>query len=191
MPIRSRQLADQPSLVNNGGTGLSYYSRGDMLFASGTNSLARIGVGGNGDVLVVNNGLPQWSEVRTVPLGNSGDILYSNGSAWQTLTIGLSNYFLKVVSGLPTWIDLFGVSNTFTATQNFTDIKASGNIGAGISTQDASAVLQANSTTKGFLPPRMTTTERDNIASPAEGLIIYNTTTKTVQFHNGTIWGNI
>jgi len=41
----------------------------------------------------------------------------------------------------------------------------------------ASAMLQADSTTKGFLPPRMTTTQRNAIASPAEGLMIYNTTT--------------
>ena len=39
----------------------------------------------------------------------------------------------------------------------------------------ASAVLQATSTTKGFLPPRMTQTERNAIASPAIGLEIYQT----------------
>jgi hypothetical protein len=39
----------------------------------------------------------------------------------------------------------------------------------------ASAVLQATSTTKGFLPPRMTQTQRNAIASPAIGLEIYQT----------------
>ena len=43
---------------------------------------------------------------------------------------------------------------------------------------NASALLTLNSTTKGFLPPRMTTTQRDAIASPTQGLIIHNTTTE-------------
>jgi len=39
----------------------------------------------------------------------------------------------------------------------------------------ASAILQADSTTKGFLPPRMTTGQRTGITSPAAGLIVYDT----------------
>lgn len=58
----------------------------------------------------------------------------------------------------------------------------------GNTTIDASAYLQIDSTTQGFLPPRMTTTERDNIALPATGLTVYNTTTNTTDYFNGTIW---
>ena len=54
--------------------------------------------------------------------------------------------------------------------------------------QVASAVLEVSSTTKGFLPPRMTTAERDLIATPAEGLMIYNTSTNRPYFFNGTSW---
>jgi len=52
----------------------------------------------------------------------------------------------------------------------------------------ASAILDAASTTKGFLPPRMTTTQRDAITSPATGLVIYNTTTSQLNYYNGTAW---
>jgi hypothetical protein len=55
----------------------------------------------------------------------------------------------------------------------------------------ASAILEAKSTTKGFLPPRMTTTQRDAIASPATGLQVYNTTTNTSDYYNGTAWVSI
>jgi len=55
-------------------------------------------------------------------------------------------------------------------------------------TLDASAKLQVDSTTKGFLPPRMTETERDAISSPAAGLMIYNTTTNTAECWNGSAW---
>jgi hypothetical protein len=53
---------------------------------------------------------------------------------------------------------------------------------------DASAVMQADSTTQGFLPPRMTETERDAISSPAAGLMVYNTTTNTAECWNGSAW---
>jgi hypothetical protein len=58
----------------------------------------------------------------------------------------------------------------------------------GYDTVATSAMLQVNSTTKGFLPPRMTTTQRNAIASPAAGLIVYDTTLNLPHFFNGTIW---
>ncbi len=52
------------------------------------------------------------------------------------------------------------------------------------STPAASAILDISSTTKGFLLPRMTTAERDLIAAPATGLMIYNTTTSAFNYYN-------
>lgn len=57
-----------------------------------------------------------------------------------------------------------------------------------------SAVLEANSTTQGFLPPRMTSTQRDLITSPTQGLIIYCTNCGTngeVEVYDGISWTNI
>jgi hypothetical protein len=51
-----------------------------------------------------------------------------------------------------------------------------------------SAILSATSTTRGFLPPRMTTTQRDAIATPATGLKVYNTTTNTTDTYDGATW---
>jgi hypothetical protein len=50
-----------------------------------------------------------------------------------------------------------------------------------------SAQLQVDSTTKGFLPPRMTSTQRDAIEATA-GLLIYNTTDNNLNYYNGTSW---
>ena len=52
----------------------------------------------------------------------------------------------------------------------------------------ASAILQLDSTTQGMLPPRMTTTQRDAIATPAQGLVIYNTDTNFYNYWNSTSW---
>jgi len=60
--------------------------------------------------------------------------------------------------------------------------------GIGTTTPHASAQLEVSSTTKGFLPPRMTTEQRDNIANPATGLIIYNTTTNTLEYKITSGW---
>ncbi len=40
----------------------------------------------------------------------------------------------------------------------------------------------------GFLLPSYTTTQQNAIASPATGLMIFNTTTSTVKYYNGSAW---
>jgi hypothetical protein len=49
------------------------------------------------------------------------------------------------------------------------------NVGIGTASPNASALVDITSTTKGFLPPRMTSTQRAAISSPAVGLVIYQT----------------
>lgn len=53
-----------------------------------------------------------------------------------------------------------------------------------------SALLDMQSTSRGLLPPRMNTTERDAIASPATGLMLYNTTVNKLQVWDGSTWQN-
>jgi hypothetical protein len=51
-----------------------------------------------------------------------------------------------------------------------------------------SAKLQVDSTTQGALLPRMTTTQRNAIVTPATGLIVYDTTLLSFYQYNGTSW---
>jgi len=70
-----------------------------------------------------------------------------------------------------------------------TTVSIQAQVGIGITTPAASAQLDVSSTTKGFLPPRMTTTQRNAITTPvAAGLTIYNTTIGGIQIYNGTTW---
>jgi hypothetical protein len=55
-------------------------------------------------------------------------------------------------------------------------LDTSGNLGIGTSSPNASAILDAQSTTKGVRMPNMTATEKNAIASPAAGLMVYDTT---------------
>lgn len=59
-------------------------------------------------------------------------------------------------------------------------------------TADASAILELKSTTQGFLPPRMDSTARTSISSPAVGLIVFDTTTDSLWvFNSGSGWKEI
>jgi hypothetical protein len=91
------------------------------------------------------------------------------------------------------WSEYLNTSNNaFTV---FRTTTANGNIrvynAASVGTSSdpvASAQLEVVSTSKGFLPPRMTTTQRNAISSPAAGLMVYDTTLNAMFYFNGTIW---
>lgn len=61
-------------------------------------------------------------------------------------------------------------------------------IGIGTATPHSSSLLDLTSTTKGFLTPRMTTTQRNAISNPTNGLMVYDTTTDGYWFYNGSSW---
>nr|NQU94404.1 hypothetical protein [Bacteroidota bacterium] len=63
-----------------------------------------------------------------------------------------------------------------------------GQVAVGTNQPDSSAALDVTSDVQGFLPPRMTTEERDAIPNPAAGLIIYNTNIHCINFYNGVEW---
>lgn len=54
----------------------------------------------------------------------------------------------------------------------------------------SSSIVAIESTTQGFLPPRMTTSQKNAIASPAAGLMVYDTTLNQMSYYNGTAWVN-
>jgi hypothetical protein len=55
----------------------------------------------------------------------------------------------------------------------------------------ASALVAIESTTKGFLPPRMTTTQKNAISSPATGLVVFDTTLVKLAVYNGASWETV
>ena len=84
------------------------------------------------------------------------------------------------------------INPTLTAAADFRAIEVSiGGAYINTTSVQASAILQADSTTKGFLPPRMTTTQKNAIATPAAGLVVYDSTTNKLCCYNGSTWNDL
>jgi hypothetical protein len=80
--------------------------------------------------------------------------------------------------------------NAVTLTQAMT-LDTSGNLGIGTTSPNASAILDAQSTTKGVRMPNMTTTQKNAIASPAAGLMVFDTTLAKLCVYSGSAWQTI
>jgi hypothetical protein len=154
---------------------------GQTLFGTGLTGgemTARVGIRGNGStsattsLLVQNSGGTNLLQVRDDNL-----VLVQN--------LIVNGYVGNVNSG----VVQIGGGGTVSANAYFNAISES--FGFGVSSINASAKLQIDSTTKGFLPPRMTTTQKNAIASPAAGLVLYDSTTNKLQCYNGSTWNDL
>ncbi len=58
-------------------------------------------------------------------------------------------------------------------------------VGIGTTTPDVSAALDVSATNAGFLMPRLTTTERNSITNPAKGLLLFNTSSNSLELNIG------
>ncbi len=65
---------------------------------------------------------------------------------------------------------------------------AQDNMGIGTLNPDPSAILEVRSTDKGVLLPRLTSAQKNSIPSPAQGLFIFDTTTESFWYFDGTLW---
>jgi hypothetical protein len=119
----------------------------------------------------------------------SGSLVFATNPTLTTPTIGTINGSVFANGS----ITVQGTSSTTRTTSNVNLQPSGGGVTIGGTTRNASAILQVNSTTLGILPPVMTIAQRNAIASPAEGLVVYvnDAGGKGISLHNGTAWGNV
>ena len=83
----------------------------------------------------------------------------------------------------------FDVNGTFrNANSAYLATTAGGAVGIGLTSIDSTAQLHMSSTTKGALLPRLTTTQINAITTPANGLLLYNTTLNHMCCYQGGVW---
>lgn len=97
---------------DNGGTGQSTYTTGDMLYASASNVLSKRTIGSTGNILSVSGGVPTWVATNTLGFGSinngtTGQVAYydSNGSTisgTSTILIG-ANEIVDIGDNLSVW----------------------------------------------------------------------------------------
>ena len=76
-----------PVAATNGGTAQSTYTTGDLLYASGTNTLAKRAIGSTGNVLTVSGGVPTWA----APAASGGMTLISETVASALSSLSFSS----------------------------------------------------------------------------------------------------
>jgi hypothetical protein len=143
----------------------------DASSISGTVSVSKGGSGTSSftaNNLLIGNGV---NPIQTLAPGLSGQVLSSNGTNWTSSSI--SNIInAGTLSGSTLSSNVVNSSLTSVGILNSATINGKVIVGA-TSSVSTSAILEANSTTKGFLPPRMSAQQRDAIESPASGLTIW------------------
>jgi hypothetical protein len=136
----------------------------------------------------------------------------SAGSAAMTIKDDLSATFnrliinkdsfptFQIVNATTTWQHYLQSSDYKLGTTSADYINISGatghfnaltSMGVGATSPNASARFQVDSTTQGVLFPRMTTTQKNAIATPAAGLVVYDNTTNKLCCYNGSTWNDL
>jgi uncharacterized protein (TIGR02145 family) len=108
--------------------------------------------------------------------GPSGELQIFNGTTWTNTSGGTANNATTVTAPATALSQIPGIA-----------INTDG------STPHTSAMLDVSSTSKGFLPPRMTNAQKSALAMPLAGMIIWCSDCGTLgelQIYNGTSWTN-
>lgn len=149
---------------------------GTYAFAVYSSNTLRFGVVGFGGISMPNgftivSGSTDLTTTRLrIGTGNSTAVINIQAQAGNADIVSF-----KASSGT----DQFKIKNT------------SGNILVGTPTDVPSSKLTIESTTQGFLPPRMTTAQKNAIASPAVGLVVYDTTLAKLCVRTASAWETI
>jgi hypothetical protein len=176
---------------SNGSERMRIFSTGNVLINTTTDAGFRLDV--NGTARVSSNLTVSSAGTSTMNTFLGGSVAIGND--WvndgyilkiKSVNTGIAGIYSRAggAGGYPIfWCqDANGTaSTTFIVREN-------GSVHVGATANVPSSKLTLTSTTQGFLPPRMTTTEKNAIASPATGLQVYDTTLNRPCFYDGTTW---
>ena len=175
-----------------GGTGATTLTSGYLLKGNGASAVTSSVVYDTG----TNDGIGITNPQQLLAVGGSLD----------QIGAGVSGVISTVYFGSPSDIPSGGIKrlsyDRFTGSLDFIGgtvsspstqmtLDSNGNLGIGISVLSGTAILELQSTTKGFRLPNMTTTQKNAIPGPGAGLMVFDTTLAKACVYSGTAWETI
>jgi hypothetical protein len=124
-------------------------------------------------------------EVKRTSGNSQIAVNYNDTNTGRIVAASNGNFYIGTAVGAGSVV----IGNT--ANADAMTLDASGNLGVGTTSPSASAILDAQSTTKGVRMPNMTTTQKNAISSPAAGLMVFDTTLSKLCVYTGAAWQTI
>ena len=192
--LNSKVTGGAPTVIDLTATTRAFSADGRMLYAVIDRSLGTATVTADSATLPAVTSANQ--EVVLIAKRVGTDIIFRDGTkipAGRTVKLGSNDIFGSMGATDNKLVRTDGtdgktVQGTGITVDDSNNLSTPGTVYSGASSIHASAAMQFDSTLKGALVPRMTTTEQNAIASPATGLLIFNTTTNAFHYYNGVTW---
>jgi hypothetical protein len=111
--IAASQVTSGTLAVAQGGTNIGSYTIGDLLYASGTTTLSKLGIGASTYIVTSDGSAPSWTAPASVSVGTAtnlaggtaGALPYQTGSgATSFLSLGTTNYVLTAGASAPQYV---------------------------------------------------------------------------------------
>jgi hypothetical protein len=170
-----------------GGTGLSSYTTGDLLYATGSTTIAKLPIGTSTQILTSSGTAPQWTSGSSISVGtatnlaggSTGAIAYQSGAGATTfLSLGTTNYVLTAGATAPQY-----VAQSTLSVGSATNATNAANVAVTASSTNAAFYPAFFSATTGNLPVAV---DSDLTYNPSTNTLATGTVTATTGIFGGT-----